>query len=589
MRRSLRGSAGLTLIETMAALFIFSAVTLGVTPMLAGSLQGSAKARSYTVAKNVAVQAMERIRGLPYFESMKGVVNPVPQDVLDLYYPNMGAGYSAGKFTTTCTPTSETPSPSAAAACPPALTDGTTSIPENYTLKFEAQFVSPGAITNGQQTFSVVTPTNYNWATLATEAPPAQLVRIAITASWTIGGSARTFTLTSMVGERSQAADKVRGEASLGFAVQSLTSYLADDGRVATLTSVAGQSRSAIETRSVSAADHDTRAARLTLAQEQFGTTPGSVLQDYFGAVSLLHAPADVWYAPTATGVSRTVTYLKNPTASPIDIANVGTTSASNTGARVGTDLPSSEGTFAFTGTDPVYWVDNQASTGSRAELLLHATRNMLQVRRATLGVTGATKAETTALTPTTLRKVETSVTAKVGRLDLFPTTFINSEQRAVIVIRDFQLDLKCTSTANPTTAAVTGTWTAKLKYWVDPSNDGNDNGNYSSELTLTGSTSGGTELLESIQTTNPLVFDSSDNTKDVYLFGSATRKGYLTDWSMNPTVLWTKDATGRTTSASLEGALQVLTRPTNPAIEASALHISLGKASCQAVDRRGL
>ena len=593
MRRFVRGQAGLTLVETMAALFIFSAVTLGVTPLLIGSLQGSAKARAYTVGKNVALQAMERIRGLPYFESMKGVVNPVRQDLLDLYYPDMGAGYAAGKFTTTCTATSETPSASATAACPPELTDKSSSLPKNYTLKFEAQFVRPVTNTN-PQTFEVVPPVNYNWATLATETPPAQLVRMAITASWPLGGTTHTFTLTSLLGERAASPDKLRGSATLDFAVQSLTSYLGDDGKVSTLGAIAGVSRSTIETRSVSAADHETRAARLTLATEEFNGVPGSVLQDYSGATSLLHAPVDTWYAPTVTGVANTVSYQSSPTATPINIAQASTTSATNTGAKVGTDLPAAEGTWDFTGADPIYWVDNQASTGSRAELLLHATRNMLQIRKGTGGMGGFTKATTLPLTPANSRKVETSVTAGVGRLDLFPTTFINLEQRAVIVIRDFQLSLKCTSTANASSAEVTGTWSAKLKYWMDLTNNNKDDGGYGTvsggygtEHNLSGSISGGTELLESVQTANPLVYDSANDVNDVYLFGSDTRRGYLTDWSMNPQILSSEDAAGRTTTASLEGALQIITRPTNPSIAASALHVSLGKASCQAVDKR--
>ena len=598
MRRFVRGQAGLTLIETMVALFIFSAVTLGVTPLLIGSIQGSAKARSYTVGKNVVVQAMERIRGLPYFESMKGVLNPTRQDVLDLYYPDMGAGYSAGTFTTICTETSETPAGSAPAACPAELVDGESALPKDYTLKFEAQFVRPDAEAGGQQTFSVVTPVNYNWATLATESPAAQLARVTLTASWPLAGTTRTFAMTTIVGERSTSPDKVRGSAILDFGVQSLTSYLGDDGKVSTLSAVAGQSRSTIETRSVSAADHETRAARLTLATEEFNGIPGSVLQDLFGATSLLHAPADTTVS-SVSGPSNTISYQASPTSSSINIANAGTTSATNTLARVGTDLPAAEGTFGFTGADPIYWVDNQASTGSRAELLLHATRNILQIRKATLGMNGLTRAQTTALTPPTSRKVETTVNAKVGRLDLFPTTFINLEQRAVVVIRDFQLDLKCTSTANATSAGVTGTWSARLKYWLDTNPaDNNDSGAYGivrpdgtfnigAEHVLSGSISGGTEQLEYVQALNPLVYDSSDITKDVYLFATPTRKGYLTDWSMNPEILAAEDAAGRTTTASLEGALQIITRPTNPAIAASALHVSLGKASCQAVDKR--
>ncbi len=592
-----RRQDGLTLVETMAALFIFTMVTLGVTPLLIGSIRGSAEARSYTIGKNIAVQAMERIRGLPYFESTKGVASPRRTDVLDLYYPDMGTGYAAGKFTTTCTDDSQTPSGSGALACPPDLQDGTASVPDDYTLRFEAEFVRPGTQTGGQQTFEVVVPTNYNWATLATENPPAQLVRMTITASWIMADRTKSFKLTSLIGERSLSPDRVRGSARVDFAMQALTSYLGDDGKVTTLNATIGDVSSDVTTRAVSAADQDTRAARLTLATEEFNGVPGSVLQDLLGATTTLHAPVDTWYAPDASAATQTITYQRSPDVSPVSVASVTSTSASGNGAKVAGETPRAEGAFSFTGTEPIFWVDNQASTGSRAELLLHSTRNVLQVRKGSLGMGGWTKAETTPLAPPASRKVETSLNAKVGRLDLFPTTYINTEQRAVVSISNFQLDLKCTSTANAATATVTGTWSARIKFWADPSNTGSDNGTYyhsvplssstTGEKTISGSISGGAEGLESIQAANPLVYDSSDNTKDVYLFKTPTTKGYLQDWSMNPTITWSEDASGRETTASIDGALQLITAPTNPAIEASALNITLGKASCQAVDKR--
>jgi prepilin-type N-terminal cleavage/methylation domain-containing protein len=590
-----RDQRGLTLIETIVALFVFSVVTIGITPLLISAMRGSATSRSYTVGKNLVVQTMERIRGLPYFESTKGVASPQRRDVLDLYFPNTGAGYSAGKFTTVCSQTVQTPAASAPAACPSdfedfALTTGTSAIPENYTISIESEFVKAGVESGGSQPFTVVTPpADYDWATLATEAPPAQLVRISIIASWQLGGSAKTFRLTSLMGERVLSPDKVRAQANVDFGIQAVTSYLADDGRVSTLTSLGGKSSSIIGTRSVSSADQDTRAGRLTLVDEEFNGVPGTVLQNLFGAGTILHAPPDTFYAPNATGTSQTAEYQVNPSASPDDIAFIGPTSATNVGARVLDELPRAEGTYSFTGEDLAYWVDNQASTGSLTDLLLHGTRNVLTVRKDALGITGTTKTETTALTPTASRKVEATATANLGRIDLFPTNFISQEQRAVVVLRDFQVSLTCTSTATSSTAQATGTWSAKFKYWRDNTQDGNDNGGYTPEVTIGGSVAGGTEVLEAIQTENPLVYDANQDAKDVYLFvdTAADKKGYLQDWSMNPQITWTEDASGRATTANLEGAMQIITNATNAAIADSALNITIGKLWCQAVDKR--
>jgi prepilin-type N-terminal cleavage/methylation domain-containing protein len=589
----LRDQRGLTLIETVVALFVFSIVTVGITPLLISSMRGSATSRSYTIGKNVAVQTMERIRGLPYFESTKGVASPQRRDVLDLYFPNTGAGYAAGKFTTVCSRTTLTPAASAPAACPSdfedfALANGTSAVPDGYTVTIEAEFVKPGAESGGEQTFDLVTPPGtYNWATLATEAPPAQLVRIAVKAAWPVGASTKTFKLTTLIGERKLSPDQIRAQANVDFGIQAVTSYLADDGRVSTLTSLGGRSVSSIGTRSVSAADQDTRAGRLTLGEEEFNGSPGTVLQDLFGAGTIVHAPPDSFYAPTSSALSQTATYQVNPSSLPVSIAFMGPTSATNVGARVLDELPRAEGTYSYTGVDLAYWVDNQASTGSRTELLLHGTRNMLTVRKDVLGITGSTKTESTAITPVASRKIESTASAKLGRIDLFPTTFISQEQRAVVVIRDFQVSLTCTSTGDPGTASVTGAWSAKFKYWRDTTQDGSDNGGYSPEVTIGGSVAGGTEVLETIQTTNPLVYDDNDDTKDVYLFVAPGKKGYLQDWSMNPQVTWEEDVSGRSTSANLEGAIQIITNATNPSIADSALNITIGKLWCQAVDKR--
>jgi prepilin-type N-terminal cleavage/methylation domain-containing protein len=594
MMLKLRDQRGLTLIETVVAIFVFSIVTVGITPLIISALRGSATSRSYTIGKNLAVQSMERIRGLPYFESTKGVASPQRLDVLDLYFPNTGTGYAGGKFTTVCSREVLTPSASAPAACPTDFEDfddvpGTSAVPEDYTLTIETEFVKPGAESGGEQSFDPVTPpASYNWATLATEAPPAQLVRIVIKASWPIGESTKTFSLTSLIGERRVSSDKVRAQANIDFGIQALTSYLADDGRVSTLTALGGRSVSTIDTRSVSAADQDTRAGRLTLREEEFNGAAGTTLQDLFGAGTIIHAPPDSFYAPDSTALTQTATYQVNPSSDPATIAFLGPTSATSVGARVLDELPRAEGTYDFTElTDLVYWVDNQASTGSRTELLLHGTRNMLTVRKDVLGVTGSTKTETTAIAPAASRKVQATATARLGRVDLFPTTFISQEERAVVVIRDFQVSLTCTSTADPTTASATGTWSAKFKYWRDLTQDGNDNGGYSTEVTIGGTVAGGTEALESIQTANPLVYDSSDDIEDVYLFAVPGKRGYLQDWSMNPQITWTEDASGRTTSANLEGAMQIITNATNPAIADSALNITLGKLWCQATDKR--
>ncbi len=141
MRR--REERGFTLVETLAALMIFSIVTLGTTPLLLSSMRGATLSGTFTVGKNLASEAMERVRGFPFFESVKNLTNPPRRDVLDLYFPDRVAGPSGSGFTggnayvTLCTSTSKLPAASAGQACPPR-------VPAGFTLRYDAQFVNPG-------------------------------------------------------------------------------------------------------------------------------------------------------------------------------------------------------------------------------------------------------------------------------------------------------------------------------------------------------------------------------------------------------------------------------------------------------------
>ncbi|MDQ3986518.1 MAG: hypothetical protein M3280_08490 [Actinomycetota bacterium] len=592
MRRVAASDRGMSMVETMVAMMIFSMVTIGITPLLTASLRGAGLSRSYTVGKNLAVQAMERIRGLPYFESVKGVTSPTRRDVLDLYFPDRGSGYAAGKFVTECTIENESPAQSAPHACPPELQDGSSSLPPAYALIYEVEFVRPTTVPAGDpQGFTVVTPpANYSWATLETESPPSQLLRLSVVASWKNAGQLKTYKLTSLIGERRVSPDAVRGDATVDFTVQAVTSYVASDGRVSTVTARAGSSSSRIEARSVAGADQSVRVGQLTLVEEEFAGQPGSTKLDLSGAASVIHSPPDSFYAPGVTAPAQTASYQASPTSPLTAVAYLAPSATSNVGVQVLEELPRAEGVSGFTGptSEPTFWVNNQADTSNKANLLLDPLGRVFTVHRdGAQRTTASTKAETTALTPTAGRKVETTATATLGRVDLFPTTFIASERHAVVVIRDFTATVKCTSTASAT-ATVTGSWSAKIKYWVDPDNNPAVGG-YTPEQTITGSLTGGTDPFAAIKAANPKVYDVPVDSTDIWLFGTPTQRGYLSDWSSRPEIIWSEDATGRSTGATIDGAIQIVTTPTNPTLPATGLNITIGKLSCGAVDKRGL
>ena len=131
-----RTEHGFTLIEVLAALLVFSLITLGIVPLLATSMKAASLARTGTVAKNAGLKAMEHARDLPYYISYAAQNKRV--DLLDMYFPGITTlnanqtytGTPSYTFTTRCLSGSTVP------GCPQDL-------PAGYTVTYVSQFVKP--------------------------------------------------------------------------------------------------------------------------------------------------------------------------------------------------------------------------------------------------------------------------------------------------------------------------------------------------------------------------------------------------------------------------------------------------------------
>jgi prepilin-type N-terminal cleavage/methylation domain-containing protein len=584
LHRTPRGQSGFSLIETLAALTLFTIVTLGVTPVMISSLRGASLSRSYTKGKNLAVQAMERIRGLPYFVSV-GSITPATEprvDVLDLYFPDMtpsgSSGYQSGtrSFITTCDADSDSPAASGALACPQ-------QVPAGHTVKFEATFVTP----SGSE-LSTVVPSVYNWNSTSTETAPSPLLKMVVEVSWTQNGATRSTSLTTLLAQRDLAEDETRGSAQIDYVVQGLTGYVDSSGIPSNLIALVGSSESRIETRTVTAADQTVETGRLTLTREEVGSDPAVTLADEFGASNSLHAPPNSYPAPDVVGSPIAVTHPDLA----LPVAGLGVSTVDDPGVKVENDLPTATGGFNFdTSVGLSYEVFNDPGSRGIEELHL-ADGAMLSAERVGASeLSGATNAYATALTPTAARKVETTATAGIAKLRMLPAAFVRHPDASVIVITDFSASLTCRATANVGTSTATGGWSATLWYWadLDPS-DGIAAGQYVS-VPLSGATGSAAidPLAELKASSNPLVFDHFDSAKDVYLFDDGNGAGYITDWSSRPLVQSSIDTSGRKSTVDLDGAIQITSTAVNPAVPRSKVTASVGAMSCEAVDKRGL
>jgi type II secretory pathway pseudopilin PulG len=234
--RRMRSMEGFTLIETLAALLVFSVVTIGVVPLIGATLRSSVLSRTMTVSKNLTVEAMERARGLPYH--IKQAAQPGNVDLLDFYHP---APPNAGVFfRTTCASGATNP------ACP-------RNIPAGTTVVFEARFVTTTGVT-------VATPTTYNARTAGADTPPSLLAELTIRTTATVRGRQRSFELRSLLADRKFSGLKVSGISRVAYAIQVLTSYETSTIERNLIASV-GENESRIETRRESYGNQVVRAA----------------------------------------------------------------------------------------------------------------------------------------------------------------------------------------------------------------------------------------------------------------------------------------------------------------------------------------
>lgn len=631
---------GFSLIEVMAALFIFTLLTLGLIPLLTSSIRGSNTARADTIGKNAALKAMERVRGLPFYVSYASSTTKV--DLLDLYYPDGATDIVVGGLTIyriTCAwDALNNP------ACP-------RDVPTNYTITFEAQFVDPVATgvqpTPGETATSyanVAPVATYNWNSAATDTPPRQILQMAVTASWTVGGSDESYTITSLLTDRSFGGRKIKGLANLGYGIDVYAAYDTrknaggGTGVQSSENAFVTTSESEIEGRRLSTARQVTTAAQAELERNTGGSL-GSVT----GATSTtISAPPD----QTPSNVTATQRTLAHPDFGNVLITGIGTTSVTSLTALASSLTPSATGDTSITGvvtgtTEYLYKKDPQLNNNDFNEFNLSTSGtggpSLVSLVRSdglpsplpgitapvTTGqtVVGGTRAQTL------VNSVRTQATVGFDRMLILKSNWIpdpapiaaadgggtlSGAQGAIIVIDDFQAAAHCTSNDDGT-----GTGDARyqtsLYYWEDPTENGDRNDGRYRKVTLdVTSASSGADPLAAVMAQNvqagepngPLIYDHVAANQRIYLFGKTLgrtvgaggiRAAYLETWNSLTTTATSidafTDAAGAAVSsvnAGMDGAIEIRTADLDTTKQVnSLLTVSLGSLSCFAEDAR--
>ena len=618
---------GFSLVEVLAALLVFSIVTLGLIPLILTSIRGTSLSRSSTVGKNVATQAMERARGLPFFISWGAQADRV--DLLDLYLPDngsIGAGttYNAGLFTTNC--------PAAGApACP-------TDLPSGYTLRFQAAFVKVGFVNSGgtcQETdptpdngtppaepveddcFIVVEPAaNYDHSVSGSDSPTRQLVELTVTAVWNFQGSERTSAFTTLLADRRFGGLQAKGRAQVDYALQVLTGYR-QGGNQADVITVAGTSESSVEARRVATAEQFVRSALFRMVDADDPDAPE--IHRIQGASITIDAPPDV-LNQTASASGQTLGVAPFANAAAFGLSNY-----TNVDAEVAAGQPAATGTFNFTGNSSGagldLWVDHTLSSDSTWQFATGASK-LVSVKAGGNAFTGTSNS---VVNPSGTG-VSGSASLALDGLRLFPLqgSIISdaSLDRSVVAIEDFSASVGCVATTDGVAADgnATASFSGTLSFWHDGNENDVQSGTYvtiplGSAFTTPFSFGGQTispgqdplarieSIIESSTDNNlGLVYDSSTDANDIYLFEKShsghsgahrPHLGYLLDWEMS-TVTDAEDpqSGGRISHAEIHGAVTVqtndVTHTSGGATEAEGvMQLSIGSLSCRSEDRR--
>jgi hypothetical protein len=472
--------------------------------------------------------------------------------------------------------------------------------------------------------------------------PAATLMDVNVTVGWTQHSRDRSFSLRAILGERKFSATRavdagpsptasastapvstgvatIHGNASVDYVMQGQTGYSVGTAQPATgcpaapcrseMTATFGMSESTINAEDTgSTADQTNTVAQFrmvrTYATNQAPPpTPPPDLDSLTKSASVKHAPP---YSFTGVDqVSPTTEYLDHPDLAGADQAMVFGGENRNLKVDIAGELPQAEGAFQTYGSTSGLiegYFTNSLTDFSGMRLDNSTSLGMAYFQRIGTAYPGRlgnlTKANSYGLTAPN-RAVETQASVGFGSLHLFRFKS-GSKTWTPLLFNSSTGSVNCKSTANPATASATATWS--LNWQVNYDNNPNS-AVPNTPTPVTGRiNSTGSDLyngapvadsIASLKALNPLIYDDSVAANDIYLFekrnadGSLAQKGYIADMIALRNPPTSVSADGRTTSASIDGALRIDSTALNPTIPETQTSISVFKASCEATDNR--
>ena len=617
---------GLTLIETLVAISIFSIMTLGLVPLLGAAMKGGATSRTESVGRNITAKTLERLRGLQYHTAYSPTTLEV--DLLDYFFPKrtpaltlptVSTGFDAAtnSYVTTCTAATS-------ATVPCKVLSAGTQLPAGHAITVTATFKNPD-----NPTTTVPVPVAYAWDSPGNDTPPSQLLEVRVHTTWPVGATQRSFTLTSFLSDRGkrgsqpQAATpappeppaasgvpeniKLRAEARIDYAVEATTTF--QDTQVPPRKSeMVGTMGTALaygeQLASGSKADLSVRSGSTTMIRPANPNVPGDAGYSaaITGATMDAHAPSDATSTvvnSTSVGQSLQQTEIDGNGWAWWPPVEAGTLSGlGGIGPKVTNSLPTVRGYYDFNSTSawfpqdisnaltkahmmfnpqvPLSGAVPGAGSVNPLNLALSSSNKMLLVADAIPTGTdprGEVEVHSTATTPGGSRVVRSDAHIVTGgTVHLTPTHTSSFGKRGAIDFMNFTARVTCEAKADPSAASTaTGSWSATLRYYGDSVN--NNKAEYLiQQITLPTQTLTGYDV--PYGNTNPLAYLKTMNAGNGPLIHDNSNNLYdVWMFAANGKIGLVKDwsmgaiqtsisADDRVASATLNGAIRVETVP---------------------------
>jgi prepilin-type N-terminal cleavage/methylation domain-containing protein len=587
-----RRDRGFTLIEIMVALGVLMIVATALVPQVIGGIRATAVARDITQAKGVAQARLETMRAMPYYVGREAGDFI---DVLDTYYRNTTTPSVAASCSGTLSalpPTSWSGYlPPSAARCPwepagaayrkvinPIQAPGLGAFSMTVTTRFLDVNAAP-----------VTPPSFYNSQTAGSDQPAANQIGVTVAVFYrSHNGVKYTSTYTQI--ERSIPIDpliRTRAQATTVQASSAARNW--KDWEIGDLDPTEGGSTNdqinLMAALGVVNLTGELFSGSRVVSSVAAGTGSTSAPSAVTGASTNLTAPVDTPAQSTTVGdvaLPNGCRWICLGTTGTKDVSGV-----SDSGQpRSGTPTNPATAFVPANATRNGLWFDN-GRWRNRLQLLNNSPMVSLDTTIASLPqvsdcAVGGTSSPTNphALQATGYldathhddpdRSSAACATAQAGVVRVFPTSFAPN---GVLRITLDQAVARCTSGSGVTPSA-SASYRATLRYW---------NGSGYTAVTS----------LRNTNNTDPL--DAISLTQVIDPASGLTLGDYVQSWSSVTNDEVTTTVSGRSTQAALPAAVTVHTGPTRTfpsgwgsnADETSAISLSVGAVSCEAMDQR--